>query len=106
MHIPEGYILVVDDDASVRQYLSSLFRREGMPAIVSESARDAMAQLQDNKVTLVLTDIMMPDVSGIELLGEVRAFDAEIPVILMTGFADVEVAIEAVNKGAFSFLTK
>lgn len=106
MHTPEGYILVVDDDVSIRQYLTSLFRKQGLPAIVCESARDAMAQLQENTVALVLTDIMMPEVSGIELLGQIRSFNAEIPVILMTGFADLDVAIEAVNKGAFSFLTK
>lgn len=106
MHIPEGHILVVDDDVSVRRYLTSLFRKEGLPFIACESAADAMTQLQENAVSLVLTDIMMPEVSGIELLDQVRAFNAEIPVILMTGFADLEVAIEAINKGAFSFLTK
>lgn len=106
MNIHEGYILVVDDDNSIRQYLASLFRREGLPAIVCESAGDAIAQLQENTVALVLTDVMMPGVSGIELLEQVRRFNSEIPVILMTGFADLDVAIDAVNRGAFSFLTK
>ncbi len=106
MSIAEGAILVVDDDESIRFYLSSLFRKRGLPAIVCDGAAAALGMLQENPVALVLSDIKMPEVSGIELLEQIQRFNAEIPVILMTGYGDLEIAIEAVNKGAFSFLTK
>ena len=106
MHTIEEYILVVDDDASIRFYLSALLKKHGLPVIACESAEEAMPYIRDEQVTVVLTDIKMPNVSGLELLHEIRQMNAEIPVILMTGNADLELAIEALNKGALSFLTK
>lgn len=106
MHTIEEYILVVDDDASIRFYLSALLKKHGLPVIACESAEEAMPYIRDEQITVVLTDIKMPNVSGLELLHEIRQMNAEIPVILMTGNADLELAIEALNKGALSFLTK
>ncbi|MBA4371725.1 MAG: two-component system response regulator [Thermodesulfovibrio sp.] len=106
MSLSEGLILVVDDDASIRSYLSSLFRKRGLPVVACDGAVEAIAKLTENPVALVLSDIKMPEVSGIELLDQIQQFNSEIPVILMTGYGDLEIAIEAVNKGAFSFLTK
>lgn len=102
----EGCILVVDDELSIRGYLASLLGKRGYSVIACGDAEEAMAQLQENAVSLVLSDIKMPGISGLELLEGVRNFDPDIPVILMTGYADFDTAIEAVNKGAFSFLTK
>lgn len=106
MNALEEYILVVDDDASIRVYLSALLKKQGLPVIACESAEEALALIRDEPITVVLTDIKMPDVSGLELLHEIRHLNADIPVILMTGNADLDLAIEAVNKGALSFLTK
>jgi len=102
----DATILVVDDDVSIRLYLSSLLKKRGYTVIVCENAEDAITQLQENEITMVLSDIKMPNVSGIELLEEIRELDSEMPVILMTGYADLDIAINAVNKGAFAFLTK
>ncbi|MBI5076296.1 MAG: response regulator [Nitrospirae bacterium] len=106
MNTLEEYILVVDDEESIRVYLSALLRKHGLPVIACESAEEALAYIRDEPITVVLTDIKMPNVSGLELLHEIRQLNAEIPVILMTGNADLDIAIEAVNKGALSFLTK
>ncbi len=106
MNTLEGYILVVDDDASIRAYLSVLLKKHGFAAIVCESAEEAMSHIREESISVVLTDIKMPHISGLELLHEIRTMNAEIPVILMTGNADIDLAIEAVNKGALSFLTK
>ncbi|MBI5633344.1 MAG: response regulator [Nitrospirae bacterium] len=106
MNTLEEYILVVDDDASIRAYLSALLKKHGLPVIACESAEEALACIREEPITLVLTDIKMPNISGLELLQEIRRLHAEIPVILMTGNTDIELAIEAVNKGALSFLTK
>lgn len=102
----EGYVLVVDDDTAVRMYLSAFLRKNGFSFLMCESATEAMAKLKENDVKLVLSDIRMPGISGLELLEEIRRYNSELPVILMTGYADVEIAIDAVNKGAFCFLTK
>lgn len=106
MSLSAGAILVVDDDASIRGYLSSLLRKRGFSAIVCAGAAEAISSLEGNQVDLVLSDIKMPEVSGIELLEQIQRSNSEIPVILMTGYGDLDIAIEAVNKGAFSFLTK
>jgi len=106
MSFSEGAILVVDDDVSIRGYLSSLFRKRGLSAIVCNGAAEAISKLTEHPVALVLSDIKMPEISGIELLEQIQQYNSEIPVILMTGYGDLEIAIEAVNKGAFSFITK
>ncbi len=106
MNTLEEYILVVDDEASIRVYLSALLKKHGLPVIVCESAEEALSFIRDEPITVVLTDIKMPNMSGLELLHEIRQLNAEIPVILMTGNADLDIAIEAVNRGALSFLTK
>lgn len=106
MSLSGGAILVVDDDASIRGYLSSLLRKRGYATIFCEGAVEAISRLEGTPVDLVLSDIKMPEVSGIELLEQIQRFNPEIPVILMTGYGDLDIAIEAVNKGAFSFLTK
>jgi putative two-component system response regulator len=106
MNSLEEYILVVDDDASIRVYLSALLKKHGFAVIVCESAEEALTYIREEPITVVLTDIKMPNVSGLELLHEINQLNAELPVILMTGNIDIDLAIEAVNKGALSFLTK
>jgi len=100
-------ILVIDDDADVRDsiflYLNEI---EDYSVITYDSAAEVMDIIQKNNVDVVLTDIVMPEVSGIELLEKIRQFNNQIPVILMTGFADMDIAIAAIKKGAFDFILK
>lgn len=106
MDIEEVAVLVVDDDPFILDYFSILLRKNKYRAILCNSAKEALAQARNNAIAVVMTDIMMPGLSGIELLEEIHRFDPEVPVILMTGHAELDTAIEAVNKGAFSFITK
>jgi cyclic di-GMP phosphodiesterase len=101
-----GKILVVDDDAGVRESVSSLISAHGFSVISCENAKDALAQLQENRILAVLTDINMPVISGIELLDKVHQAYPQIPVILMTAYAELDIAIEAIKIGAFDFVTK
>jgi len=100
-------ILVVDDDADVRDsiflYLNEI---EDYSVFTYDGASEVMDKIQENNIDVVLTDIVMPEISGIELLEKIHQFNSQIPVILMTGFADMDIAIAAIKKGAFDFILK
>jgi putative two-component system response regulator len=99
-------ILVVDDDPFVLESLSGILNECGYRVFASGTAGEAIVQLHGNSIDVVLTDIMMPDVSGIQLLEKIHNHDKDIPVILMTGYAELDTAIVAIKKGAVDFITK
>lgn len=107
MNQEEKYaILVVDDDPSVLELTSRLLGGFGYRVFSCGNAKDAAMKLQENNVQVVLTDIMMPEVTGLQFLEKIRSFNPEIPVIMMTAYAELDVTIEAIRKGAFDFLMK
>ncbi len=99
-------ILVVDDDIYVLDSITKLLKEYGYSVVACKSGDEAMNVFQKDDINIVLTDIKMPGISGIELLERVHAFDSELPVILMTAYADLDVAIAAIKQGAFDFITK
>jgi len=99
-------ILVVDDDPSVLESTSRLLSAFGYLVFPYGNATDAMRKLQENNVRVVLTDIMMPEVTGLQFLENIRLLNSEIPVIMMTAFAELDMTIDAIRKGAFDFLLK
>lgn len=86
--------------------LEDVLASRNFDIIKAQTAEQALERFNTSRVDVVLTDIMMPGVSGIDLLEKIRVLSPETPVILMTGFADMEKAIEAVKKEAFDFLIK
>src|SRR3990172_4411355 len=101
-----GSVIVVDDDPDTLKVTSLLLNKKGYSTSPCSSAREALEVLKKNNIDAVLTDIMMPETSGIELLERIHSTDPDIPVILITAFADLDKAIEAIKKGAFDFITK
>ncbi len=99
-------VLIVDDDSYVLEPLSILLREYGYHVISCGDAESALLSLRRQKVSVVLTDINMPLISGIDLLSRISAIDPDIPVILMTAYAELDIAVDALKKGAFDFLTK
>ncbi|MEK6725184.1 MAG: HD domain-containing phosphohydrolase [Deltaproteobacteria bacterium] len=99
-------VLVVDDNPFVLESISGVLNGSGYRVLASGTAGEAIAYLQGNSIDVVLTDIMMPDVSGIQLLEKIHDLDKEIPVVLMTAYAELDTAIDAIKKGAFDFITK
>jgi putative two-component system response regulator len=99
-------ILVVDDDPYVCESISSLLEEFGYSVVVCSNAREAMDKFQEDRFDAVLTDIKMPEVTGVELLEKIHSLNSEIPVVLMTAYVDLDVAISAIKKGAFDFITK
>lgn len=99
-------IIYVDDDIDLLESVSELLGEEGFTVYPFSNGYDALGKFLEETVDVVLTDIKMPKITGIELLEKIRAIDKEIPVILTTGYADLNMAVEAVNKGAFEFIIK
>ncbi len=98
-------IVVVDDDPSVLEFTTRLLSTFGYPVFPFRNATDAVIKLQENRnIRVVLTDIMMPEVTGLQFLEKIRSFNSEIPVIMMTAYAEMDVTIDAIRKGAFDFL--
>ncbi len=102
----DGKILIVDDEESMCQFLSIMLRKEGYTVTVVTSGADALRELQKERFDVVMTDIQMPRMDGIQVLSGVKAVDHTIPVIIMTAYASEKTAIEAVNNGAFYYLNK
>lgn len=99
-------VLVVDDEFHVRNTIVPLLEMRGYCVDSFENAADALAAFQEGEFDLVLTDVKMPGMDGVELLGRIRAVDPGIPVILMTAFADLNMAVNAVKMRAFDFIIK
>jgi DNA-binding NtrC family response regulator len=101
-----GTVLVVDDEVSVRTSLTGWFKRDGYEVAAAESATAALARLRDAAVDVVLLDIKMPGMDGMDLQERIHQIDPSIAVVMMTAFASVETAVRALKQGAFDYVTK
>jgi putative two-component system response regulator len=101
-----GDILIVDDDPYILRYATSLLDEAGYSTVTSDNASDAMNKLKEKTFDVILTDIKMPGISGIQLLENIHASKKDIPVILMTAYAELDTAVDAIKKGAFDFIVK
>jgi two-component system response regulator HydG len=99
-------ILVIDDEQSILDTIGILLRSEGFETHLMQNGRDALDRLREVRPDVVLTDIRMPAMSGLDILEAVRGSDPEVPVILMTAQASLQSAVKAVNQGAFYYLQK
>lgn len=100
-------VLIVDDDPGIRETLAALIEDLGYATLTAEDGLDASELLEeDGPYLCVFTDIMMPRMTGIELIKRIKAWDISIPVIVITGHASIETAIDAMRHGASDFITK
>ncbi len=99
-------ILIVDDEPHSLFGLSEILTEEGFHTITAESGKEALEKLERESVNLVITDERMPDLTGMELLSEIKRNGYDIPVILITAYGSVSMAVEALKKGAFYFFEK
>jgi two-component system, NtrC family, response regulator PilR len=99
-------ILVVDDERSMREMLAIVLRREGYEVLLAENGRSAVAMLERESVDLLISDIKMPDLSGVEVLRAAKRIDQDILGIMITAFASTESAVEAMRLGACDYLSK
>ncbi len=99
-------ILVVDDERLILKIIADILTKEGYEVLTAYNCEKAIEYLQSHIFDVVLSDIKMPKKTGIDLLEEIKDQDPNTPVILMTGFASLETAVEAVQNGAFDYLIK
>jgi DNA-binding NtrC family response regulator len=104
--MPAEKILVVDDEQSMAQFLAIVLRKDGFQVSTVQNGRDALDKVKAENFDVVITDIRMPGMDGIQLLQGIKKHDPSLPVVIMTAYASQQSAIDAVNLGAFQYLIK
>jgi len=99
-------VLVVDDEPANVTSLRKIFEREGFRVLTAESARRALELARQHKVEVVLTDLMMPGTSGLELMRALKQVHPDLEVVMMTAYGTVETAVQAMRDGAYDFVEK
>jgi two-component system, NtrC family, response regulator AtoC len=107
MILPEKkQVLIVDDEANLRRVLAAMLARDGYDVHVAEDGQDALRVFGDHHIDLVITDLRMPKLDGMELLRRLHKQEPELPVVMLTAHGTVDNAVEALKSGAFDYLTK
>ncbi|MBM4327191.1 MAG: sigma-54-dependent Fis family transcriptional regulator [Deltaproteobacteria bacterium] len=99
-------LLVVDDEASMRELLQIMLSKEGYEVVLATSGEEAMDLYQKQRPDLVITDIKMPGMSGLDLIREIRAVDSLAAIIAITAYASADDAVRAVREGAYDYISK
>lgn len=102
----QNKILIIDDEQEWLDVLGILFQRKGWSVGTAGSGPEGWAALEESVYDLVLCDLAMPGMTGLELLKRLRADNNNVPVIIMTGVGSIQTAVEAVQFGAFNYITK
>jgi DNA-binding NtrC family response regulator len=101
-----GRILVIDDEVDIRESLETLLELEGYSVELAANGREGLRKLEEAAYDLVLLDLMMPDISGLEVLDDIRQRDTETPIFMITAYGSVEVAVTALKAGASDYFAK
>ncbi len=99
-------ILVIDDDEDICLYLKEFLTREGYRVTTVTQPREALPEIKDGRHQIVLLDVRMPEINGVELLRQLRAIDSDVCVIVMTAYPSVESAVDTMKADAFDYLRK
>ncbi len=101
-----GIVLVVDDEPAIVESLTKIFRREGLTVLAATDGSTGLDLLRKHRVGVLLTDLMMPQTTGMDLLRAAKTIAPETEVVLMTAYGTVETAVDAMKEGAYDFVTK
>jgi DNA-binding NtrC family response regulator len=97
----DATIMIVDDRANIRQVLSDVLQEEGLSIVTCATAEEALAQMGETLPAILITDLKLPGMSGIDLMRQARQIDAHLPVILITAYGSVSSAVAAIKEGAY-----
>lgn len=104
--IPKTHILVVDDEMGIREGCKRALSEEGYSVDGAEDGREGLKRVEENNYDLILVDLMMPGISGMDLIKKIHRMDPEIILVVITGYATIETAVEATKLGAYDYLPK
>src|SRR5512139_4340530 len=100
-------VLLVDDEQSALQMYGALLREDGIPVLAAATAERARALAKgEPRLGLVVLDLVLPDVEGLELFRELRAVRPEVPIVMLTAYGSVDSAVQALHEGAYHYFTK
>ena len=99
-------ILIADDEANLRRVLGAQLSRDGYEVLIAEDGEQALSMIAEHHVDVVISDLRMPKLDGMQLLKRLTAEKPELPVILITAHGTVDTAVEALKLGAFDYVTK
>ncbi len=99
-------IMVIDDEESMCRFMQIMLQKEGYDVTSTVSSKEALEEMKGKDYDLVIADLMMPEMNGLELLSRAKSIHPDINFIVMTAYASVDTAIEALKKGAFDYITK
>ncbi|MEY2466039.1 MAG: two-component system, NtrC family, response regulator AtoC [Verrucomicrobiota bacterium] len=105
-HVKSPRILIVDDDPGQRSLLDSFLKSQGFETVVASSGQQALELLQDETIAMMISDVRMPGMTGLETLRHARKAHPTLPVLLVTAYADIRDAVEAMRDGAVNYLSK
>lgn len=99
-------VLVADDEEDILELLSELLHRWGYDPVTAKNGREALETFKKQHFDLVLTDLKMPEMDGLELLRKIREEDPRVPALVLTGYPTIDSAIQAMQEGAYDYLIK
>lgn len=99
-------VLITDDDGDLRELLTEAVSNWGYSVSVARDGEEALRRLRMDRYDIVITDLMMPGMDGLALLGKIKQLDRDILVIIITGYATIETAVKAIEVGAYDYITK
>ena len=99
-------ILIVDDEENIRETLKDVLEDEGYAVFIAENGKVALSILNTNVVDVVLLDLWLPEIGGMDVLKMMRELNGDIPVIIISGHGTIDTAVKATKEGAFDFIEK
>jgi len=102
----ESVVLIVDDEEGIRESLSGIFEDEGYNVLTSSSGEEALTILKEQNPELILLDVWLPGIDGVQTLKDIKNMKPDLPVIMISGHGNIELAVKATKMGAYDFLEK
>ncbi len=101
-----GQILVVDDEENIRDVLANYLESMNYNVVTAQDGQDALNKYNKGEFELIISDLLMPNIDGLELLKRIREMDKEVIFLMITGYPSIETAVDAIKKGAYDYITK
>ncbi len=101
-----GSVMVVDDEENIREVLSNYLTSLGYYVVTAKDGTDALEKFKPGNFDLIISDLLMPNVDGLELLRRIREQDKEVVFLMITGYPSIETGVEAIKQGAYDYITK